>query len=131
MRRFEAEIEAMEAYLGTGPAIDLSHLSAICGTSDRGVLDQLLADYLAATSESMTELRQAANEGDMREIARACHGSCGEARSAGASILAERLATLENQMKAGEMDGLEAMLAGIEAEMERVRSYVEARTEVP
>ena len=131
MRRFEAEIDAMEAYLGPGPAIDLSRLAAICGTSDRGVLDQMLAEYLAATAESMIELRQAAEKGDMRGIASACHGACGEARSAGATILAERLAALENRMKAGEMDGLEAMLSGIEAEMERVRTYVEARTEVP
>jgi signal transduction histidine kinase/CheY-like chemotaxis protein/HPt (histidine-containing phosphotransfer) domain-containing protein len=130
MPRFEAEIEALEAYLGPIPPIDLDRLAGICGSSDRETLDRLLGDYFKAAVESMLELRLAAERQDPRAIAKACHGACGEARSAGATILAERLSILEHRARAGELNGLDSLLADIEAEIERVRTYVESRMEI-
>ena len=129
MPRFDAEIDALEAYLGPTPPIDLERLAGICGSSDRETLDRLLADYLKAAVNSMLELRLVAERTDPRGIAKSCRRAGGEARGAGATMLAERLAMLENRARAGDLTALGSLLADIEAEIERVRTFVESRME--
>ena len=95
---------------------------------DRDLLNEVLEIFRTNTAQTLKELREKVDEGDVDGVVRAAHSIMGGA----ANVCAERVRllakTLEDDADRGSTDSFEALCSAIEAEFERFRQHVPVAT---
>ncbi len=111
------------AVLDAGVVARLERLGAAAGED---LLGQLAALFLADAQTRVGSLRQALAEGDALAVVRSAHSLTGSSGNLGATELSRLCGILAADGRAAELVGRSALIDGIEAELERVRSALDA-----
>lgn len=107
--------------------IDMGALAKILGTNEPHMLNQMLAEFLAAAGASLSDVKAAVSSGDPDSIEAAAHGAKGEARCATAIGLAELYAELERTAKDGDRAVSQGLVARAAAEVRRIEDFIRGR----
>jgi CheY-like chemotaxis protein/HPt (histidine-containing phosphotransfer) domain-containing protein len=94
---------------------------------DRGLLDEVLGEFLATVARQMTVLGQAIACGDAAAIRHESHAIKGGAANLTARALADAAARLERLGESGNLDAAGDAIARLVAEFARLQEYVQAR----
>jgi signal transduction histidine kinase/CheY-like chemotaxis protein len=116
---------------GLGPMIDLSALSDILGSDEPNLLNQVLAEFLAAAGASLSDVESAVATGDPVSIKSAAHGAKGEARCAAATALSDLYAELDRTAKDGDRVVAQRLVARAATELCRVEDFIRGRLANP
>jgi len=111
------------AVLDAGVVARLERLGAAAGED---LLGQLAALFLADAKTRVGSLRQALAEGDALAVVRSAHSLTGSSSNLGATELSRLCGILAADGRAAELVGRSALIDGIEAELDRVRSALDA-----
>ncbi|MBA3440518.1 MAG: response regulator [Pyrinomonadaceae bacterium] len=84
------------------------------------LVSELLELYLSDTHARFTEMRSAMKEQDAQTLLRVAHSLKGSSGTLGIRRMAALCAELEEMLHDGALDGVGAVVAGLEAELERV-----------
>jgi PAS domain S-box-containing protein len=93
---------------------------------DDASFDDLVSTFLESAVELLEATRQALAAGDARAAQRAVHTLKGSGASCGARRIAEISAQLEKRFGAGQLDGVEATLVALRADVDRYRVAIDA-----
>jgi two-component system, sensor histidine kinase and response regulator len=104
-----------------GPAFDAAAALAHAG-DDRQLLGELLGIFLADGPAQLQALRDAVAGADPAALMRTAHALSGSLRVLGAGAAIALVGRLEALGREGQLEGAAALLAGLEPELERVRS---------
>jgi two-component system, sensor histidine kinase and response regulator len=107
------------------PVLDarvVARLERLGATSGQDLVGQLAGLFLVEADARISTLRLALAEGDAAEVVRSAHTLSGSSANLGATNLAHLCITLSLHNRAADLVGRRELLAGIEAELERVRS---------
>jgi HPt (histidine-containing phosphotransfer) domain-containing protein len=110
--------------------IDASILDDILELSEDGGLDlvrELIAIFFGEAPARLDHLRSGIVEDDAARVCRAAHAMKGGAGNIGASRLAAYCGQLEQQARAGCLDGAATIAGAVEIELERARCALERR----
>ena len=99
----------------------VARLQRLGTAAGEDLLGQLAVLFLTEADGWIVAFRDALARRDAGALMRTAHTLRGAAANLGASELARLCATAETESKAGSLEGAEARLALIEAEIERVR----------
>ncbi len=106
-----------------GAAIDLGLLENLLGSSDREMIAEIMAEFVAAAADSWREVQASAEKRDPVELTKAAHGAKGEARNVGAVTLGDLYEELEKSAKQSAMGDIDTLMAAIPGELRRVQSF--------
>jgi CheY-like chemotaxis protein len=106
--------------------VDIGVLEGFVG-NDPEVVREFLGDFRTSSSRIAAELRNAIQAADPKAAAAAAHKLKSSARSVGAMELGELCAKMEEAGKAGDMMGLNLLLAQFEAELAAVDAYIDSK----
>jgi CheY-like chemotaxis protein len=119
-----------------GPAADperavldarvVARLERLGAAAGEDLLGQLAALFLADAQARVGSLRQALAEGDAIAVVRSAHSLTGSSGNLGATELSRLCRILAADGRAAELVGRSALIDGIEAELDRVRSALHA-----
>lgn len=107
------------------PVLDaqvVARLEGLGAASGQDLVEQLARLFLVEADARISALRLALADGDVAEVVRSAHMLSGASANLGATELARLCATLSQHNRAADLVGRVELLAGIEAELERVRS---------
>ena len=110
------------------PIIDpaaLDRLSEMTG-GDPEFVRELIATFLEDADVQFEAMRVAARDGAAEDLVRPAHSLKSNSASMGAGTLAELCRTLEADARAGRLDGAEERIAAAAAELDRVRTALNA-----
>jgi signal transduction histidine kinase/CheY-like chemotaxis protein/HPt (histidine-containing phosphotransfer) domain-containing protein len=100
-----------------------------CNGLSRQAYTSLIRSYLDDTSQALTEMQRAAAEGNGAALARIAHRIKSSSAIVGALELSRRCDTLEHQAPTADQATLQADVAAIVAEYERVRAMLQQQAE--
>ncbi len=89
---------------------------------DGELMATLAREYCQDSDCQLTTMRQAIVDADAHVLERAAHTLKGASANLGAEHLAEQCARLQEVGRAGELDGVESLVAAAATELERVRA---------
>jgi PAS domain S-box-containing protein len=92
-----------------------------------GVLGRLVDLFLHTSSQGVSALAQAVQRGDAKAVAREAHTFRGSCSPFGGGRLADLASELEQRAAEGNLEGAETRVAALTEELERLRSFLEAR----
>ncbi len=93
--------------------------------SDTGLARELADLFLTTSLELSAELQDALNTGDLESLARTAHTFKSPLGFFGANISVELAQTIESHSDAGTSDGLNAVVAQLLADVDKVRSELQ------
>jgi HPt (histidine-containing phosphotransfer) domain-containing protein len=103
----------------------LADLRAMTG-DDPAFLAELIDTYVADTPQQLATIRRALDTGDAEAVRRAAHSLKSNSATFGAAALAGLGAQLEARGKAGELAGMDELVARAEAEYDLVKRALRA-----
>ncbi len=106
--------------------VDVSILEALVG-NDPAVISEFLRDFRASSARIAADLRTACQTGHAETVGTMAHKLKSSARSVGAVALGELCAEMEKSGKAGDMEGVKALLPGFESELTAVNDYIDLK----
>lgn len=115
--------------MGSAVPVDLSRLEEIAG-DDPEFIEELLETFVESTTELMEPLRAGVLAGDPEAIQRESHRLKGSSANIGAEALQAESRELEQLGRSGSVAGAVELLARIEAEFARVRSFLADRRRI-
>jgi HPt (histidine-containing phosphotransfer) domain-containing protein len=108
----------------------LAHLRRTVG-DDPAVLTELIDTFLEDAPHLLADLRHALEQSDAAAVRLTAHSLKSNGAEFSAQTFADLCKQLEDQAKAGMLEGADHLLEHAEAEFERVRAaLIEARAEV-
>jgi signal transduction histidine kinase/CheY-like chemotaxis protein/HPt (histidine-containing phosphotransfer) domain-containing protein len=119
--------QAQTDHPGTAHTIDVGVLADILGSNDPKLLNEVLAQFIDAARESLTNVEAAVSSGDPDRVKAAAHGAKGEARCAAAVGLAGLYAELERKAKDGDSVVLRELTTRTATEVRRVEAFIRER----
>ena len=112
------------------PAFDPAVLLDLLG-GDREAVAEILAEYDADAPRQLAELREAVAAGDAERVRRLAHTLKGASANVGAEALRGAALRLEQAAAAGDLAGGEALVATMDAELERALDAARAEGFLP
>jgi HPt (histidine-containing phosphotransfer) domain-containing protein len=109
------------------PTIDIGALAEILGTSKPDMLNEVLAEFVGAAGDSLSNVEAAVSSGDPDRIKAAAHGAKGEARCAAAVRLAGLYSELEHKAESGDQAVSRELVARTAVEVRRVEDFIRER----
>ena len=123
--RHDDEI-AMTNFSGpSSPAIIDHHAALERVGGDTELLHEIAQIFLEDYPRSLSELRDAAGQGDAHRVERTAHGLKGAAANFGAQPVVDAALALENMGRGGDLSGFSAALAALEQTLGRFKSELE------
>jgi len=106
----------------TVPVLDGTTLEQLRATTDSDFLVEMIDVFLSDTPQLIEDLHQSLAGGNAEVLRRAAHSLKSNSATLGAMTLAALCATLEEEARAGTLDGAPERVRRIEPEYERVRA---------
>jgi HPt (histidine-containing phosphotransfer) domain-containing protein len=94
---------------------------------DREFMMEMCREFIDHLPGRMVDLHSAMNSGDINSLGRQAHNLKGIALNFSAEPLADLAADLEEQGRREDLTRVPALIAGLEAEAQRLRDYVLSR----
>ena len=113
--------------MGTTSTIDIEALAEILGTNEPEMLNEVLAQFVSAAVDSLSNVEAAVSSGDPDRIKAATHGAKGEARYAAATGLAGLYSDLESNAKSNDRAASQELITRIAVEVRRVEHFIRER----
>ena len=107
--------------------VEVSVLEGLVG-NDPVVISEFLRDFRTSSARIAADLRAACQAGQTATAGAAAHKLKSSARSVGARRLGELCAEMEKMCKAGDIQALNTLLVGFEAELAAVDNYIDSFT---
>ncbi|MBW3533792.1 MAG: Hpt domain-containing protein [Gemmatimonadetes bacterium] len=108
------------------PDLDTSALDRLQQWGGTKLLSQMVRLFLDNSPARLDQIRIGLQEGLVGDAERGAHSLKSSAANVGATVVSRLAAEMEDLAGRGDMAGMEALRAGLEAAMERVRERLES-----
>jgi CheY-like chemotaxis protein/HPt (histidine-containing phosphotransfer) domain-containing protein len=110
-----------------GAVVNMDRLMEFAG-GDPENLEELVQLYLSQTTLQLGQIAEAIRKGDAAEAGAVAHSCAGASATCGMPGLVPILRQIDERGKTGTLDGLAALCQEAEKEFERIREFLQART---
>jgi HPt (histidine-containing phosphotransfer) domain-containing protein len=117
-------VNSTELQSNPGPLIDTDQLKAACD-GDADLMRELMAMYFGQADQIIVGLQKAVQTGSVKEVDHLAHKLAGSSLACGLSAIVPSLRKMEQDAKAGHLNGAEALMAEAIAALELLRKAVQ------